>query len=350
MRETVIKTHKPYKYITCDSFAGLAEELVAVVKSDRLFVVYDKSTEKLFSKELREELCDFSVCEIVVPEGEKCKNFGSYKRLAEKLAENGADRTSALLAVGGGALSDLVGFVAATFMRGITYCVCPTTILSAIDASVGGKTAVNLDSGKNLVGAFYAPSLVYTNVSCFGFLPRREIESGMGEAVKYAFIDKRVSAGDIAGDIAGDVAGGAENLVMKCVEIKSGIVKKDEFETKPRGGRTVLNLGHTIGHALEASSGYSLSHGLCVAYGIKRIIDLSADFYGLNNEKIEEMNALLNVYPFDFSFDADMRDVKSRMLFDKKVSGSDIRLVLLKGAGEPAVEKVPISKVWKLLK
>lgn len=342
MRETVIKTHKPYKYITCDSFAGLAEELFAVVKSDRLFVVYDKNTKKLFAKELREELCDFSVCEIVVPEGEKCKNLGCYKRLAEKLAENGADRTSALLAVGGGAVSDLVGFVAATFMRGITYCVCPTTILSAIDASVGGKTAVDLSFGKNLVGAFYSPSLVYANVSCLDFLPAREVESGMGEAVKYAFIDKRVSAEDIAGDM--------ENLVMKCVEIKNEIVKKDEFETKPRGGRTVLNLGHTIGHALEASSGYSLSHGLCVAYGIKRIIDLSADFYGLSNEKIKEMNALLNVYPFDFSFAADMRDVKSRMLFDKKVTGSDVMLVLLKGVGEPAVEKVPISKVWKLLK
>lgn len=342
MRETVIKTHKPYKYITCDSFAGLAEELFAVVKSDRLFVVYDKNTKKLFAKELREELCDFSVCEIVVPEGEKCKKFGCYKRLAEKLAENGADRTSALLAVGGGAVSDLVGFVAATFMRGITYCVCPTTILSAIDASVGGKTAVDLSFGKNLVGAFYSPSLVYANVSCFDFLPAREVESGMGEAVKYAFIDKRVSAEDIAGDM--------ENLVMKCVEIKNEIVKKDEFETKPRAGRTVLNLGHTIGHALEASNGYSLSHGLCVAYGIKRIIDLSADFYGLSNEKIEEMNALLNVYPFDFSFAADMRDVKSRMLFDKKVTGSDVMLVLLKGVGEPAVEKIPISKVWKLLK
>lgn len=342
MRETVIRTHKPYKYITCDSFAGLAEELFAVVKSDRLFVVYDKNTKKLFAKELREELCDFSVCEIVVPEGEKCKNFGYYKRLAEKLAENGADRTSALLAVGGGAVSDLVGFVAATFMRGITYCVCPTTILSAIDASVGGKTAVDLSFGKNLVGAFYSPALVYANVSCFDFLPAREVESGMGEAVKYAFIDKRVSAEDIAGDM--------ENLVMKCVEIKNEIVKKDEFETKPRGGRTVLNLGHTIGHALEASSGYSLSHGLCVAYGIKRIIDLSADFYGLSNEKIEEMNALLNVYPFDFSFAADMRDVKSRMLFDKKVTGSDVMLVLLKGVGEPAVEKAPISKVWKFLK
>ena len=97
MRETVIRTHKPYKYITCDSFAGLAEELFAVVKSDRLFVVYDKNTKKLFAKELREELCDFSVREIVVPEGEKCKNFGCYKRLTEKLAENGADRTSALL-------------------------------------------------------------------------------------------------------------------------------------------------------------------------------------------------------------------------------------------------------------
>ena len=342
MRETVIKTHKPYRFITCDSFAGLAEELFSAVKSDKIFVVYDKNTKKLFSKEIKDELCGFSTCEITVPEGEKCKNFSCYKRLIDKLADFGADRNSALLAVGGGAVSDLVGFVAATFMRGITYCVCPTTILSAIDASVGGKTAIDANFSKNVVGAFYPPSLVYVNVSCFDFLPQREVESGMGEAVKYAFLDKRVSAEDILGD--------REELVMKCVEVKNEFVKKDEFETKPQKGRILLNLGHTVGHALEASSGLSLSHGLCVSYGIMRIIDLSADFYDLKPEIVGRMKELLNVYPFDFSFAADMCDVKTRMLFDKKISGSDLRMILLKDIGEPCVEKVPLSKVWALLK
>lgn len=344
MRETVIKTKKPYRYVLSDTFAGLSEELSGVIKSERIFVVYDKNTKKLFAKEIRDELCDFSICEITVPEGEKCKNFSVYKRLIDKLSFSGADRNSAILAVGGGAVSDLAGFAAATFMRGIPYIVCPTTILSAIDASVGGKTGVDTLYGKNLVGAFYSPKLVYVNSACFDFLPQREIESGMGEAVKYAFLDKSVSAEDLTGDM--------ENLVFLCVEIKNKIVKKDEFEKRPLSGRKLLNLGHTIGHALEAESGYKLSHGLCVAYGIKRIIDLSADFYGLDLNVTGEMKSLLNVYPFDFSFekDVDFRDVKSRMIFDKKIDGDKISMILLKGVGAPKIEKVPLAKVWKTIK
>ncbi len=342
MRETVIKTKKPYRYVLSDTFAGLSEELSAVAGSDRLFVVYDKNTKKLFAKEIRDELCDFSICEITVPEGEKCKNFSVYKKLIDKLTLGGADRASAILVVGGGSVSDLAGFAAATFMRGIPYMVCPTTILSAIDASVGGKTGVDTLYGKNLVGAFYPPKLVYVNSACFGTLPQREIESGMGEAVKYAFLDKSVSAEDIKGDI--------ENLVIKCVEIKNKIVQKDEFEKRPLSGRKLLNLGHTVGHALEAQKNYELSHGLCVAYGIKRIIDLSADFYGLSPQVVDEMKSLLKVYPFDFSFDVDLRDVKSRMLFDKKTDGDKISLILLKGVGEPKIEKVSIAKIWKIIK
>ena len=344
MREIVIKTKKPYRYVLSESFAGLSEELAEITKSDRIFVVYDKNTKKLFAKEIRDELCDFSIYEITVPEGEKCKNFSVYKRLIDKLCLGGADRNSTILAVGGGAVSDLAGFAAATFMRGIPYVVCPTTILSAIDASVGGKTGVNTVYGKNLVGAFYSPKLVYVNSACFDFLPQRETESGMGEAVKYAFLNKSVSAEDLTGDI--------ENLALKCVEIKNEIVKKDEFEKRPLSGRKLLNLGHTVGHALEAQKNYELSHGLCVAYGIKRIIDLSADFYGLNAQTVNEMKSLLNVYPFDFSFekDIDMRDLKSRMFFDKKTDGDKISMILLKGVGEPKIEKVPLAKVWKIIK
>ena len=342
MNEIVIGTKKPYRFIITDSFAGLSEELDAIASGEKIFVVYDNNTKKLFSKEIRDELCGFPLTEICVPSGEKCKSFSSYKRLLEKLAEGGADRNSVILAVGGGAVSDLAGFAAATFMRGIKYCVFPTTLLSMIDASVGGKTAVDLSFGKNLAGAFYPPSLVYANTSCLDFLPLKEEESGMGEAVKYAFLSDEITAEDILGD--------RENLILKCVSFKNEIVKKDEFEKKPASGRVLLNLGHTVGHALEASRGYSLSHGLCVAYGIKRIIDLSADFYGLNSETVNEMKKLLNVYPFDFSFDADMRDIKSRIIFDKKVSGDKIRFVMLKGIGKAKVEKIPIAEMWKILK
>ena len=247
-----------------------------------------------------------------------------------------------IIAVGGGAVSDLTGFVAATFMRGIKFAIVSTTILSAVDASIGGKTAINTGLGKNLAGAFHSPALVYVNTDCFDSLPPREKESGAGEIVKYAFLDKSFNLSALKDD--------TEELVYRCADIKRAVVEKDEFELKKRSGRKLLNLGHTIGHALEASKGFTLSHGLCVAYGIMKIIDLSADFYSLSPEVVSKMKGLLNAYAFNFDSGVDMRDVKSRILFDKKVSGDKISMILLKDIGEPKVENIRISDMWRILK
>ena len=190
MKELTIKTKQPYRYVVESSFAGLNEEILSVYGGGRLFVVYDKNTKKLFAKEIRDELCDFELSEIVVPAGEECKSFNVYKKLIDELALRGADRNDMIIAVGGGAVSDLTGFVAATFMRGIKFAIVSTTILSAVDASIGGKTAINTGLGKNLAGAFHSPALVYVNTACFDSLPPREKESGAGEIVKYAFLDK----------------------------------------------------------------------------------------------------------------------------------------------------------------
>lgn len=342
MKELTIKTKQPYKYVVESSFAGLNEEILSVYGGGRLFVVYDKNTKKLFAKEIRDELCDFELSEIVVPAGEECKSFNVYKKLIDELALRGADRNDMIIAVGGGAVSDLTGFIAATFMRGIKFAIVSTTILSAVDASIGGKTAINTGYGKNLAGAFHSPALVYVNVDCFDSLPPREKESGAGEIVKYAFLDKSFNLSALKDD--------TEELVYRCADIKRAVVEKDEFELKKRSGRKLLNLGHTIGHALEASKDFTLSHGLCVAYGIMKIIDLSADFYSLSPEVVSKMKGLLNAYAFNFDFDVDMRDVKSRILFDKKVSGDKISMILLKDIGEPKVENIRISDMWRILK
>ena len=342
MKELTIKTKQPYRYVVESSFAGLNEEILSVYGGGRLFVVYDKNTKKFFAKEIRDELCDFELSEIVVPAGEECKSFNVYKKLIDELALRGADRNDMIIAVGGGAVSDLTGFVAATFMRGIKFAIVSTTILSAVDASVGGKTAINTGYGKNLAGAFHSPALVYVNTDCFDSLPPREKESGAGEIVKYAFLDKSFNLSALKDD--------TEELVYRCADIKRAVVEKDEFELKKRSGRKLLNLGHTIGHALEASKGFTLSHGLCVAYGIMKIIDLSADFYSLSPEVVSKMKGLLNAYAFNFDSGVDMRDVKSRILFDKKVSGDKISMILLKDIGEPKVENIRISDMWRILK
>ncbi len=342
MKEVRINSSRPYDVIISDNAAGFAEEIAELVGDGSIFFVCDENTKKI-SKDVGDELCEFPIQVITVKNGEECKTFAEYKRLTTKLARLGADRTDVLVSFGGGALSDLVGFVAATYMRGIKHVAIPTTILSAVDASVGGKTAINLPEGKNLVGAFYSPSLALVDYSAFETLPQREVESGFGEIVKYAFLDKRVAAEDIRNGIT-------EDLIALCVEIKKDAVEKDEFE---QGGREILNLGHTIGHALEAQSGFSLSHGLCVAFGIDKIIDISADFYGLSEQKVKEMKSLLNSYPFnfDFGFEVDYRDLKSRILFDKKiVAGDKIKLVLIKDIGDVRIEVITIAELWSMLK
>lgn len=336
-----VKTSRPYEVVVCDSFAGLNEEIAEITGDGVAFIVYDKNTKKLFSKEISEELCDLPTISLTVKVGEECKTFAEYKRLIGLLAKYGADRTDVLVSVGGGAVSDLVGFVAATFKRGIKHAIVPTTILSGVDASIGGKTAIDLPEGKNLVGAFYSPSLVFTNVSAFDTQGEKQVESGYGEIVKYAFIDKRINKEIIA-------RGDMEETVSLCARIKSEIVEKDEFE---KGGREILNLGHTIGHALETERGFSLSHGLCVAFGIDKIIDISADFYGLNEEKKREMKDLLHSFPFDFDVgEIDYKSLRNRILSDKKIEGDYIKFVLIKDIGDVRVERLPLTAVWKYVR
>ncbi len=341
MNVVKIKTSKPYDVVVCDSFVGLNEEIAEITGDGVAFIVYDNNTKKLFSEEISEELCDLPTIPLTVKEGEKCKTFAEYKRLTGLLAKYGADRTDVLISVGGGAVSDLVGFVAATYKRGIKHVIVPTTILSGVDASIGGKTAIDMPEGKNLVGAFYSPSLVFTNVSAFDTLGEKQVESGYGEIIKYAFIDKRVNKEVIA-------RGDSEEIVSLCAEIKGEIVEKDEFE---KGGREILNLGHTIGHALEAERGFSLSHGLCVAFGIDRIIDISADFYGFGEEKRREMKDLLRSFPFDFDVgEIDYKSLRNRILSDKKIEGDYIKFVLIKDIGDVRVERLPLTAVWKYVR
>lgn len=215
---------------------------------------------------------------------------------------------------------------------------CPTTLLSCVDSSIGGKTAVNLPQGKNLVGAFYAPSLVYVSLSSFDSLPKREIECGMGEIVKYAFLDCSITCEDIK-------KGDREEIVVKSLEIKKKVVETDEFD---RGERAKLNLGHTVGHAVESLSAYAYSHGLCVAKGIAKIIEVSQKYYGFSDEKKDEMLALLNCYPFDLDIEFSSERILEKITVDKKAETDAISLVLIKDIANVEVVKLPFDKVKEL--
>ena len=335
---SVKSSKRPYEVVIENDFSYLARKISEVFKG-RLAVVYDSNTYPLFSKEIEKALVGFDFLEVVFPAGESTKSTERYIQLLSFLAKNDFTRGDGILAVGGGVIGDLCGFVASTYMRGISYIACPTTLLSCVDSSIGGKTAINLPEGKNLVGAFYSPDLVYICLSALSSLPQREVECGMGEVVKYAFLDSSVTVDDLKNGIS-------EDLILKCLLIKKRFVENDEFD---RGERAKLNLGHTVGHAVESLSQYELSHGLCVAKGIDKIIDISCKYYGYDRQKEDEMRALLNAYPFDLGIYFDKDGLLTKIKVDKKASKNAVSVVLIKDIGVTEVVKISIDKLRELL-
>ncbi len=330
MKRITVPASKEYEVVIESDFNNLKSEIEKVYSGEKIAVITDSNTSSLFYKTVENRLIGYRLYEITVPYGEKSKNAENYIKILSRLAELEFTRKDCVLSLGGGVVGDLSGFVASTYMRGITYIQCPTTLLACVDSSVGGKTAIDLPQGKNLVGTFYQPSLVYINTSALDSLPKCEIDCGMGEIVKYAFISKEITASDIN-------CGASEDLIKKCVGIKADVVGKDEFD---KGVRAILNLGHTIGHAIENLSGYTLSHGLCVAKGIGVIIDLSADFYHLSEEKVNEMKSLLGAMNFDLSIPFTKGEIGKKLFLDKKAERDGINFVLIKDIGDVRVEKL----------
>ena len=338
--ETInVNASAPYEVVINGDYSLLPQKLKGVVKG-KLMVVYDQNTHRLFAKSISKLLESFLIVETILPAGENTKSEEYYFKLLGLLAKNKFTREDSILAVGGGVVGDLCGFVASTYMRGIGFISCPTTLLSCVDSSVGGKTAINLPEGKNLVGSFYQPNLVYISVDSLKTLPKREIECGMGEIVKYAFLSKTVSAKDLEEGIT-------ENLIYKCIQIKKEIVEKDEFD---KGERAKLNLGHTVGHAVESLSGYKHSHGLCVAKGIGKIIDISCKYYGYEDDKKQEFINLLNTVPFDLNIDYSTIEIQNKILIDKKACNDGVNLILIKDVGKTVIVKFTQLELENVLK
>ena len=263
--EIKVKASKNYSVIIKDNLNELLPCCKSVIKGDKIAIITDKNVEKLYLNTVKEIFSDYSVYTYTVDGGEDSKSLSCYFSLLEFLAEKGFKRSDTIIALGGGVIGDLAGFTASTYMRGINLIMLPTTLLSMVDSSVGGKTAVNMPSGKNLVGSFYQPSLVYISTEFLKTLPSREVLSGMGEIVKYSFIGSGFNLDDIKNGITA-------NLICKCVDIKRQIVENDEKES---GERKLLNLGHTVGHAIEKIENYNLSHGECVLKGLYYALEIS---------------------------------------------------------------------------
>jgi 3-dehydroquinate synthase len=234
-------------------------------------LITDSNVGPLYAKKVAAQLDSDAVDTLTIPAGESNKTREVWSRLTDEMLAKGYGRDAAVIALGGGVVGDLAGFVAATFMRGIPIIQVPTTLLAMIDASIGGKTAVDTPAGKNLVGAFHAPAAVLVDPQVLATLPLRELRAGFAEALKHGVIADEPYLNDVAnrasGLLAADGAKGdsMSSLIVRSVEIKADIVSRDERE---EGLRQILNFGHTIGHAVELVSGYSLLHGEAVAIGM----------------------------------------------------------------------------------
>ena len=338
MYEIKVRTSRPYTITVTNRLSAFGEKAVPFLKGEKVAVVSDDNVNGLFGDSLNAFFADKTVIKIVLKHGERSKNAKNYFKIINALAEKGFSREDSVVAFGGGVIGDIAGFAASTYMRGITLISVPTTLLSAVDSSVGGKTAIDLAAGKNLCGTFFQPSAVYINTGFLKTLPKREIKNGLGEIIKYAFLSDTVSAADIER--------GGEELIFKCLEIKRDIVERDEYEN---GVRAFLNLGHTIGHALEKLSGYKLSHGLCVAKGIVYSIAVSEKLYGLTKDKTDKMFALLKTGKFDLTNPFSAADIKAQLTADKKRRGDLINFVALKDIGRPQIEKISISDLGKII-
>ena len=344
MRTVEVNASKKYKVLIGEGILGNTGKYLLEVKSPcRAAIITDDKVASLYLDTVRKSLEEsgFKTVDFAFPNGEASKNIDTYASILEFLADSKLSRTDIIVALGGGVVGDIAGFAAATFLRGIDFIQIPTTLLAAVDSSVGGKTAIDLDSGKNLAGAFHQPSLVICDTNTFGTLDDRQLSCGYAEVIKHGVIcDKELFSRLEDGSI--DLS----ETVERCVKIKRDIVERDEFDN---GERRLLNLGHTAGHAVEKLSCYSLTHGAAVAIGMV-IVSKIAERCGYASESItERLCALLEKYGLPTECGMTPDEIFSVSSSDKKVEGASITLVIPEKIGSCVLVKCPLSDYEKML-
>jgi len=322
-----------------DEFASVFREHVntkqiAIISSDSIFALYGEQLKTKLPE-------DCQIIELIVPDGEQTKSNKYLQDLYTLLLENRFERKSTIIALGGGVIGDLAGFVAATYLRGINFVQVPTTLLAQVDSSIGGKTGINHPLGKNLIGAFKQPDFVFIDIDFLKTLPADEIRCGMGEVIKYAFIQDNTLFEYLENNLENALQGDPtilEHLVTASANQKADVVAKDEKES---GLRMILNFGHTFGHALEAEFGYSrLKHGEAVILGMKCALKYSQEIKILNTQDYKRGTDLLNRVPLNYDKNKlDIDKLVERMFLDKKVSNKKIRLVLVDKIGSYVIKE-----------
>lgn len=317
----------------------------------KILIVTHPNLQKLYGAELLGSLetAGYSVTTALIPSGEHSKSFDSYQKLIDILAKNRFTREDIVVAFGGGVISDLAGFVAATYMRGCALIHIPSSLLAMIDSSIGGKTALDLPFGKNLVGAFYNPKAVIVDLELLNSIPAPLLQDSCGELIKYGVL----SGSNLFNKIAMarnpmqviDVSHRQE-LVQACVEIKKSIVEED---FKEAGSRKLLNLGHTLGHAIETLSNFELGHGSCVAAGTNMMAKACSKLGLCSCKDAEKIAQLTQSYNLPTSTSFTVEELYSTALHDKKSHTDSIDVALIYGIGDVRIERKSFAELKQLI-
>ncbi len=344
MKIVEINTSNPYDVLIGQNILKNAGALVKEkVGFSRICIITDDTVDSFYGNKTVEsfEKAGFEVEKIVIPHGEQSKSCEILFNIVNTLAKMRFTRSDMLVALGGGVVGDLTGFCAATYMRGIRFIQIPTTLLAAVDSSVGGKTAVDLPAGKNLFGAFWQPSLVICDTDTLDTLTDETYADGTAEIIKYGMIYDR--------DLFDKVKSGKWDrveVISRCVEIKRDVVNEDEFE---KGLRQILNYGHTFGHGVEALSDFTITHGSCVAIGMCMVTRALVKKDEINASVYKELEKSLkaNKLPVSCTFDAE--SIFQMVTADKKRSGNTINLIVVKEIGKYEIQKVELDKIKELI-
>ena len=342
MKTVTVSASKTYDiHIGSGLLPTLGEEAKKLGKARKVCVVSESSVYPIYGNNAVESLesAGFDVVSFVFPAGEESKNGQVFLELLNFLAENQLTRSDLIVALGGGVVGDLAGFAAASFLRGIRFIQVPTTLLAAVDSSVGGKTAIDLAAGKNLAGAFYQPSLVLCDTDTLHSLPQDVFRDGCAEVIKYGILyDPALFAHLEEKGLSFD----REAVITRCVELKRDVVMEDEFDT---GKRMKLNLGHTIGHGVEAKSHFGISHGKAVATGMA-IVTRSAVKSGLcGAETCARVLRVLEAFGLPIATEYTAEELYTYTLSDKKRSGGTVSLIVPKSIGDCAIVPTPVENL-----
>ncbi|MEA5095357.1 MAG: 3-dehydroquinate synthase [Sedimentibacter saalensis] len=326
-------------------------EIRKVYSSNKIAVVTDENVFGLYGEILEKSLAaeNFTPTFIVIKPGEQSKTVDTLKHVYSNLVSMGITRGDLIVALGGGVVGDLAGFAASTYLRGIDFVQIPTSLLAQIDSSIGGKVAVNLDEGKNLIGSFYHPKLVLVDPEVLNSLPEKFVKDGLGEAIKYGCIrDKELFSMllDIKSNF--ELLDNIEDIIFRCLSIKKETVEMDE---KDKGIRMLLNFGHTIGHAIEKYFNYEkYSHGEAVSVGMYWITKKSEEMGITEKGTSDKIKGALENYGIEYTIPhLDREEIIKNILVDKKNISGKLNLILLKDIGNAFIYTIPEQETSKFI-